>query len=209
MGVCEKLRTGLDMSCGNYSKKYYQQAVLVNRSDVQNKLILLSTTDISDNYTCRHRVLFDLLPDKTGFRFTLGENATSIYGTADKTILEGIPQYSHSVNIVILGVDEATKCLLTQLDSADYFVALQFYDGTVEIFGFEYGMTTSDWIYDPQNTGGSVIKLTSLEDSLEDSLPFVYYSDNPTLDFDNNFADHEIDINGDFNDDFNNDFNNQ
>lgn len=209
MGVCEKLRSGLDMSCGNYSKKYYQQAVLVNRSDVQNKLILLSTTDISDNYTCRHRVLFDLLPDKNGFRFTLGENATSIYGTADKTILEGIPQYSHSVNIVILGVDEPTKCLLTQLDSADYFVALQFYDGTVEIFGFEYGMTTSDWIYDPQNTGGSVIKLTSLEDSLEDSLPFVYYSDNPTLDFDNNFADHEIDINGDFNNDFNDDFNNQ
>src|SRR5690606_27400965 len=141
----------------------YQQVVLVNRADVLNKLILTSTVDINDNYTCRHRVLFNLKPDKTGFRFTLNENATQIFAIAEKTTTEGFPQYSHAVNIVLFGVDEATKCLLKQLDNGDYFAALQFLDGTVEIFGFEYGLTTSNYSYDPQNLGGgAILKLNSL-----------------------------------------------
>lgn len=208
--ACEKLRTGVDMACGSYQKRYYQQLVLVNRSDLLNKKIVVSSVSIDDVHTCRHRVFFNLKPGKTGYRFTLGENASSIYGTAEKTIEEGVPQYVHSINMVLLGVDEASKCILSQLDKADYFGALQFYDGTIEIFGFEYGMTTGEYAYDPQNSGGgAIIKLVSLETSLEDELPFIYKSatvNGEIADFDANFAVNIFNENGDFNADFNNDF---
>lgn len=210
---CETLRAGFNASCIVPAKQYYQQVVLVNRADVLNKRIVTSRTSIADEYLCRHRVFFDLKPGKTGFRFTLNENASQIFGIAEKTTTEGIPQYSHSVNIVVLGVDEDIKCLLKQLDNSDYFAALQYYDGLVEVFGFEYGLTTSNYSYDPHNlSGGAIIKLNSLSGSLEDELPFIYKSgelNGENEDFNNNFADNVFDINGDFNSDFNNDFNNQ
>ncbi len=53
---CEKLRNGLDLSCGNVVKNYYQQAVLINREDVLNKQILTSTVSIEDVYECRYKV---------------------------------------------------------------------------------------------------------------------------------------------------------
>jgi len=211
MSVCDKIRGGLDMTCINYQRRYYQQAVIVNRADVANFRIVTSYSDIEGEYFCRNRVYFDLLEGKTGFRFKMGENATSISGSAAKKEVENIPQYDHNVNLVILGVDEQAKCLLNQLDKGDYFAALQFYDGTIEIFGFEFGLTTSNYDYNPTNTGGgAVLKLTSLNESPEDELPFIYKNQTGTevTDFDNNFANNDFDPNGDFNDDFNNDFNN-
>ena len=209
---CESLRNGLDLTCGTFAKKYYQQVVLVNRADVQNKRIVTSSLDIDGNYTCRNRVYFNLKEGKSGFRFSLNENSSSIFANFDKSIVENIPQYLHTVSIVILGVSEQIKCLFTQLDYADYFAAVQFYDGTIEIFGFEFGLTSGNYGYDPHNNnGGSVIKLSSLSDSLEDTPPLNYKSTEGTeiLDFDNNFQDVIFDINGDFNPDFNSDFNNQ
>lgn len=209
---CEGLRNGLDLTCGTFAKKYYQQVVLVNRADVQNKRIVTSSLDIDGNYTCSNRVYFNLKEGKSGFRFSLNENSSSIFANFDKSIVENIPQYLHAVSIVILGVSEQIKCLLTQLDYSDYFAAVQFYDGTIEIFGFEFGLTSVNYGYDPQNNnGGSVIKLSSLGDSLEDTPPLNYKSTEGTeiLDFDNNFQDVIFDINGDFNPDFNSDFNNQ
>ena len=211
MSLCEQLRNGQDAACITPQRKYYQQVVLVNRSDVKNQRIVTSNIDIDGNYLCRHRVFFDLLPDTAGFRFTSGENGMTIFGLVEKTVVNGIAQYSHSVNIILVGVEEDTKCLLKQLDGGDYFAALQYYDGTVEIFGFEYGLTTSNYSYDPANlSGGAIIKLNSLVDSLEDEPPFVYRTQTPgleTTDFDNNFVGVILDINGDFNDDFNFDFN--
>lgn len=204
---CETLRAGLDLSCGNIVKKYYQQAVLVNRDDILNKLILTSTLSIEDIYDCRHRVAFNLKENKNGFLFSTSENSSSIFGVVEKSIVQGIPQYLHSVTILVLGVSEAVKCVLKQLDYADYFVALQLYDGTVEIYGFEFGMTTDNYTYDPMNSeGGAIIKLKSNSEALEDELPFIY--DGDSTDFDNLFADVVFNPSGDFNDDFNNDFNN-
>lgn len=209
---CESLRNGLDLTCGTFAKKYYQQVVLVNRADVQNKRIVTSSLDIDGNYTCRNRVYFNLKEGKSGFRFSLNENSSSIFANFEKSVQENIPQYNHSVNIVILGVTEDIKCLFTQLDYADYFAAAQYYDGTVEIFGFEFGLTSNNYSYDPHNgSGGAVLKLSSLNDSLEDLPPLIYRSTEGTevADFDNNFQDVVFDINGDFNSDFSNDFNNQ
>lgn len=210
MSICEQLRNGQDSACLVPERKYYQQCVLVNRSDVNNSRIVTSSVDIDGNYLCRHRVFFDLKDDTTGYRFTAGENGLTVFGISEKTVVNGIAQYSHSVNIIIVGVDEDAKCLLKQLDGGDYFAALQYYDGTVEIFGFEYGLTTSNYSYDPANlSGGAIIKLNSLADSLEDEPPFVYRTQTPNkeiTDFDNNFVGVVFDINGDFNDDFSDDF---
>jgi len=204
---CETLRNGLDLSCGNVVKNYYQQAVLVNRADVLNKQILTSTVSIEDVYECRYKVLFNLKEGLSGFLFSMTENSSTIFGVVEKSVINGIPQYSHSVTINVLGVNELVKCTLKQLDYGDYFVALQMYDGTVEIYGFEYGMTTSNYTYDPQNAnGGAIIKLVSLSDALEDELPFIY--EGGADDFDNLFQDVVFTPHGDFNDDFNNDFNN-
>lgn len=205
---CEKLRQGLIQDCLVPVKRYYQQVVLINREDINNKQILTSFETIEGEYVCRHRVVFDLKEGKTGYRFSMGETANSIYGMFDKTEVENIPQYTHSVNIVVSGISEDVKCILKQLDYGDYFAALQAYNGTVEIFGFEYGLTTAGYGYDIQNNGGStIIKLTSVNDSLEDEPPFLY-GGNPE-DFDTDFADVVYDPDGDFNDDFNDDFNNQ
>lgn len=211
---CEKLRAGLNIACGSFGNKYYQQVVLVNRSDVKNKLIIVSNTNIYDVYTCAHRLIFELNEPKvggppiTGYRFTVGENSTSIFGSFNKSDKDNIPQYSHAINIVLAGVTEEIKCIIKQLDQGDYFAAVQYYDGTIEIYGFEYGLSSADYGYDPQNSGGGgVIKLQSLSDALEDEPPFIY-GGNPE-DFDNNFTDIVYNPNGDFNDDFNDDFNNQ
>jgi len=211
MSICEQIRNGQDITCITPERKYYQQVVLVNRSDVEDYRIMTSSLDIADNYTCRHRVFFKLFEEKAGFRFTSFENGMNIFGLCEKTVNNGIAQYSHSVNIVLVGVEEDTKCLLKQIDGGDYFAALQYYDGTIEIFGFEYGLTSSNWSYDPANlSGGAIIKLNSMADSLEDEPPFVYRSQTPNneiIDFDNNFADVVFDAEGDFNFDFNFDFN--
>jgi len=204
---CEKLRAGLDLSCGNIVKKYYQQAVLVNREDVLNKLILTSTVSIADVYDCRHKVSFNLKTGKTGFLFSASENSSSIFGVVEKSVVQGVPQYSHSVTILVLGVSQSVKCVLKQLDNADYFVVLQLYDGMVEVYGFEFGMTTDNYTFDPMNSdGGAIIKLKSLSDALEDELPFIYEGN--STDFDNLFGNVTFVPSGDFNNDFSNDFNN-
>lgn len=212
MSVCDKIRSGLDMSCGGFNKRYAQQLVLVNRADVEEKSILTPLVNIDDSYECRHRVYFKLFDGKTGYRFTLNENATAIFGTVEKTVEQNIPQYLHLVNMVLLGVSEETRCLLTQLDYSDYFAALQYGD-VIEIYGFDYGLSTADWVYDPANSGGgAILKLQSLDDSLEDEMPYIYRSSTPggeIMDFDNNFAENEFEVIGDFNADFNDDFNNQ
>jgi len=211
--TCQKLRQGQNNDCPPRNNKYYQQVVLVNRDDLLNKRVLLSNVSLEDEYTCRHRVLFNLMESKTGYRFSINENASSIFANSEKTVQEGIAQYLHNVTIIVSGVDEQTECLLEQLDNGDYFAALQFYDGTVKIFGFEFGLSTSGYTYDPMNGGGgSVIQLKSLPDSLENYHPFVYISSvdgNEIADFDNNFSDIPFFENGDFNNDFNNDFDNE
>jgi len=207
MSLCDKLRQGFQLDCESLTRKYYQQVVLVNRQDVNNKLIQVALIQ-GDNYTCRHRVSFDLKTGKTGFRFTGDEKSKVIYPSFDKTDNNGIPQYAHNINIIIAGIQESEKCLIKQLDYGDYFAAIQLYNGLVEIYGFEYGLSTKNYSYNIQsNSGGGILTLSSLADSLEDEPPFIY--DGLISDFDNNFSDVIFNPSGDFNDDFNNDFNNQ
>lgn len=204
---CARLRQDLDVSCQREAKKYNQQVVLINRDDVLNKLVSLSRTLPDGTYVCTHRVAFNLKENARGYRFTGNEQGAAMYGSFDKSQVEGIPQYSHTVNILASGVSEAVKCILKQLDSSDYFAALQYRDGKIEIYGFDYGLTTTNYSYNPQNNdGGGILSLRSLPESLEDEPPYMY--DGNPEDFDNNFEDVIFNPSGDFNDDFNDDFDN-
>lgn len=203
---CEKLRNGLKI-CDSGVKNYEQSVVLINRADVLNSQILTSTVDVNDNYNCRYGIAFNLKPNLKGFSYSITENSDVIFGTYEMSRKENIPQYKHSVTLPIVGTSQSIKCILKQIDNSDYFAALRLKDGTIEIYGFEFGLTNDTYNYDVQNSdGGAILKLTSNSESFEDELPFIYLGN--SIDFDNLFLDLPFVPRGDFNDDFNNDFNN-
>ena len=199
---CISLHKGQDISCGSWVKKYYQQLVLINKDDV-NAFNTLSKKNEDGSF--RHRIQFDLKYGKTGYRFQGSENGTSFNATFSKEIDDNIPQYTHELQLPLLGGSEETKYILKTLDYANYFAVIQLMDGKVEVYGFENGLTTGDYTFDIQgNMGGSFIPLESKD--LEDEPPYLYYSLNPSDDFDELFANVNLVSLGDFNNDFSNDF---
>ena len=210
---CARLFRGQDLSCGTFAKKYYQQVVLVDKSDVRDFVIAstipLIDAGISTTSNYQHRIRFSLKPGKAGYLFRGQQNGNSFFATFSKEIDDNVPQYIHTVQLPIFGANESTKVLLKTLDLAKYFAAIQYMDGTVEIYGFENGLTTDDYDYDLQgNSGGSSITLISPESGMEDEPPFIYVPIGSTAndDFNNLFVDIP-DVNlGSFNSDFNSDF---
>lgn len=178
--LCGKLFEGMDVSCENIKRKYFQQAVIINKSDIDPDSIVFGDTDPSGEgaIVCKYNVSFKLKTGKKGFLFKGAEKGTSFSGTYDKTDSDiSIPQYVHVVNIVLVGADEKTKCILSSLDKGLYVVALQFTDGTVEIYGMENGIGTGDYTVDLQGNGGAILlPLTSNENAPENRLPSVYVS---------------------------------
>ena len=81
---------------------------------------------------------------------------------------------------------------MDKLDRGRYVIAVQLSDGTVEVYGYENGLSTGDYTYDIQEGGGgSLIILQSDENAQEGTLPLVYKS-NPVgtedADFNEQFA---------------------
>lgn len=194
--ACKQLIQGHDVSClSNNYRKYYQQIVLVNITDVNEVAY-----DINDT---NHGIAFNLNLGATGYLYRGNENSNLYSASFSKNTIKGQPVYSHSVNLPVVGVGVQTKLVLKQLDLSNYFAAIQFRDGTVELYGFENGLTTSNYTYEAQNgMGGTGITLESKYD--EDELPYVYLggSDN----FDDLFQNIPELLGGDFNNDFSNDF---
>lgn len=205
---CVKLNTGQDGMCKTYSKRLWQQVVLINKADVLEHNILLPKDDML-GYDCRYRIAFRLNEDTSGFKYASTEKMRVVTSEFSKNLREGFPEYTHSLTLPIYGSTEEAKCVLNQLDNGDYFGAVRYYDGTVEIIGFDNGLTTDDYTFNVLNSGLSVITLRS--NAPEDNMPYIYYNSNGTesQDFDNNFVDVPEFLLGDFNDDFNDDFNNQ
>jgi hypothetical protein len=208
---CIKLYSGQDVSCRSNYKKYYQSVVLVNKSDVES-FVINSTigSEIGTGFTnYLHRIRFSLFAGKTGYLFRGQPNGSGYFATFSKETDDNIPQYIHSIQLPIFGAKESTKVLLKTLDLANYFGAVQFTDGTVEIYGFENGLTTDDYDFDLQNNGGgSFITLISPENGMEDEPPYIYVplDGDANTDFNNLFVDIPNVELGDFNNDFNNDF---
>lgn len=207
---CLKLYSGQDYACDAIFKKYYQQIVLVNKADVLNYVINgPSLTQYDSGIELKNRIRFNLKPGKKGFLFRGPENGSGYFAMFSKEIDDNIPQYIHQLQLPIFGASEKTKGILKTLDVANYFAAIQYMDGTVEIYGFENGLTTDDYDFDLQNNGGgSFINLVSPESGMEDNPPYVYVPVVGTAnkDFNKLFEDIPDGYLGDFNDDFNDDF---
>lgn len=211
MSNCAKLLKGFTLECdGVPFRKFYQKVVLVNKKDVEKSFVL---SDMNNN-----RCWFKLLENKTGYAFISTELGGSLSAQFSKRNDKGIAMYQHQIQLPIVGVDEASKTMLKQLDASDYFAAIRFKDDTILIYGFNYGLKSTSYTYEPAGMGGSIIELTSKYDEYDP--PYIYRpildsSNNQGLieqaiiDFDNLFSGTEDIFNGDFNDDFNDDFNNQ
>lgn len=205
---CINLYMGQDYACKTPYKKYYQQVRLINKDDVLS-YVLNGAVTLQDYLKIKNRVRFSLKEGKYGFLFRAPENGTNYFATFSKETEDNIPQYLHNVQVPIFGAEEETKSLLKTLDNGRYFAAIQFMDGTVEIYGFHNGLTTDDYDFDLQGGGGaSFINLVSKENGLEDDPPYVYVPLTGTAGehFDTGFRDIPVVELGDFNDDFNSDF---
>lgn len=189
---CATLIVGQDATCVTPKRKYYQQAVVINKADIASYTVTKTDYD-APTPTCSYKVTFELKDGKTGYLFAGSENGSVYFGSFDKSTSDlGFAQYMHKVNMIVMGADEAAKCALDALDKGLFVIAMQFTDGTVEIYGIDNGLSTPDYTYDVQGGGGgSAIVLQSLEATPEGSLPLVYESAVPgqeTEDFDALFA---------------------
>jgi len=204
---CGELIKGHDVACGVFGKRYYQNIVLVNKEDVSQYNIYTEQQ--------KNRINFNLKPTKTGFLFASNERVQLIGATFKKIVKKNVSYYSHSLVLPILGVSEGIKTLLRDLDDGEYFGAIQFIDGTVEILGFNYGLKAEPYTFDGQNgLGGIQLTLTSDED--ERYPPYIYIpkildagntvQEQANIDFNNLFANISEQYTGDFNNDYNSDY---
>lgn len=194
MAVCGKIYKGQDLSCGVAQKGYVQEIVLVNHSDIKTKGISVDCDD--QNQTYKAAVVLE--DGKKGVLFK-GPAAGNILRVITSKARDdnGFPTYTHGVNMLIGGVTQEQKCILSGLDQGLVvaFAKLKTYDEpsggmveAIEVVGLNNGLTTEDYEYDLTESGGAVpINLRSLENSMESQLPYMYESPTPgseVLDFD-------------------------
>ena len=172
--VCAELTGAINYSCvRNFPKKYFQEAVIINLNDIDR------TTSVVGNLagaTCDYTVQMVLKYLKKGIQVKLPETGNAIKGFTGKSKTDnGFVQYLHQVQFIMLGASAEAKCQLDKLDHGRYALALQLTDGTVEIYGWENGLSTADYTYDiAEGGGGSLIVLQSDENAQESMLPLVY-----------------------------------
>ena len=175
LSLCAKLFNGLDVSCDVPQRKYYQQACIINKDDID---VVVITLPDSEGKLCEYKATMSLKVGTTGYKFLGPEKGSSFKGFVSKSTSDlGYPQYNHQTQILVSGVDKETKCILDSLDKGSFVVAMQLKDGTVELYGLGNGLTTGDYDYDIQEGGGgTAIILSSLEDAPEGYLPLIYES---------------------------------
>ena len=172
--ICSELTGNIDLSCvRNFPKKYYQEAVFINLNDIDR---VNSKLGDLKGATCEYTVQMVLKSLKKGTQIKLPETGSAIKGFYAKSKTDnGFVEYLHQVQFLMLGASSDTKCKMDKLDHGRYVVALQLTDGTVEIYGWEQGLTTADYTYDIQEGGGgSLIVLQSDEKAKESMIPLVY-----------------------------------
>lgn len=192
MAFCGKVFQGFENPCNLKVTGFRQIAVLINLDDIDLDSVVKTLPDY-DTGTCDYTVEFDLKCGGTkGFSIKAIEAGTAIKGYFDKTRNDnGYAQYNHKVDVILSGIDKDVNCVLASLDAGRYAVALLANDGTVVIYGFQNGLSTSDYTYDIVGGGGSaVITLTSNEANPESTLPLIYKAGNGStaiLDFEAEF----------------------
>lgn len=172
--ICAEITGEIDLSCiRNLAKKYFQEVVIINFNDIDRTASVVGNFDTLCDYT----VQMVLKSGKKGVMFKIPETSGSIFGTAAKTTADvtGLPQYLHLVQILAMGIKSEIKCLLDKLGRGKFVVAAQLADGTVEIYGWENGLSTGDFTIDIAGGGGaSVVPLQSKDTEQESMLPLIY-----------------------------------
>jgi hypothetical protein len=173
--ICVTLKNGQDASCIAPVRRYYQQAVVINLNDINPATLVITTPS---GLLCSYNVQFALKTGKTGYRFAGSENGSTYKGYFDKSVSDlGFVQYKHNAQILVIGADEASKCVLDALGKGNYAVAFQFSDGVVEIYGIQNGLVAGDFTYDVQEGGGGTpIVLSSRDTAPEGLVPLIYKS---------------------------------
>lgn len=187
--ICAKLNKGQDISCvSSIVKKYYQEAVVINHSDVNFNLTGAIQKDCTAGSE-KYGVKLTLKSGAKGYRFKSIEGGTAVVGSYDKGKTEvGFPQYLHKVQIPVTGVNAEAKCILDALDKGSFLIALQAKDGTVEIYGFENGMGTADYTRNITENGGvTLLTLQSNDDNQESHSPLLHIATDVNADFDSLF----------------------
>ncbi len=187
--ICAILKNGQDAACIAPVRRFYQQAVLINKTDIDPTTVVLS---IPTDSTCAYNVQFSLKTGKTGLRFTGSESGSTYKGYFDKSVSDlGYVQYKHNAQILVVGSTEEAKCILDSIGKGKFIAVYQFTDGSVEVYGWENGLSAGDFTYDVQEGGGgTAIVLSSMDIAPENYVPLVYKSmtlNGETADFDANF----------------------
>lgn len=172
--VCAELTGAIDNSCvRNFAKKYFQEAVFINLNDIDKTASVVGNIS---GPTCDYTVQMLLKSGKKGIQVKLPETGNAIKGfTAKSKDTYNNPQYLHQAQFLMLGASAAAKCQMDKLDHGRFVVALQLTDGTVEIYGWENGLSTADYTFDiVEGGGGALIVLQSDDTAQESMLPMVY-----------------------------------
>jgi len=171
--ICAELDGVVDLSCiRTLVKKYFQEIVIINFNDIDRTASVINQTGA----LCDYSVSMVLKAGKKGVMLKLPENGNTIRGSYAKSTSDlGFIQYLQTVQILIAGVTKEIKCILDKLDRGRYVVAAQLADGTVEIYGYENGLTTGDYTFDlVEGGGGAKIPLQSKDAEQESMLPLIY-----------------------------------
>jgi len=190
--VCRKLKEDLDLECVDIPvRKYNQSAQIINVDDIDTFTITKSGAGDADH--SNYNVELTLKPGTQAYCVRGPQAGNNFYGTYDKSRNDlGFPQYIHMAQILVAGIKEKQKSMLEALDKGNFVVALKALDGTVEVFGMEYGLTTQDYSYNiSEGGGGTPIILGSLENAPERCLPLIYTpaaGGNAVADYDAGFA---------------------
>ena len=188
--ICAELDGEVDLSCiRTLVKKYFQEIVIINFNDIDRTASVINQAGA----LCDYSVSMVLKAGKKGVMLKLPENGNTIRGSYAKSTSDlGFVQYLHTVQILIAGVTKEIKCILDKLDRGRYVVAAQLADGTVEIYGYENGLTTGDYTFDlVEGGGGAKIPLQSKDAEQESMLPLIYKSAVPgseNADFNEQFS---------------------
>ena len=171
--ICAELTGEVDLSCiRSLVKKYFQEIVIINFNDIDRTASVINQAGA----LCDYSVSMVLKAGKKGVMLKLPENGNTIRGSYAKSTSDlGFIQYLHTIQILIAGVTKEIKCILDKLDRGRYVVAAQLADGTVEIYGYENGLTTGDYTFDlVEGGGGAKIPLQSKDVEQESMLPLIY-----------------------------------
>ena len=171
--ICAELDGVVDLSCiRTLVKKYFQEIVIINFNDIDRTASVINQAGA----LCDYSVSMVLKAGKKGVMLKLPENGNTIRGSYAKSTSDlGFIQYLQTIQILIAGVTKEIKCILDKLDRGRYVVAAQLADGTVEIYGYENGLTTGDYTFDlVEGGGGAKIPLQSKDVEQESMLPLIY-----------------------------------